>query len=405
MVSPRTQQPALAREVLEGSWRGIIFQVDDASGTRGRRGEGTEYPYQDDPDFDDLGRAKRDHSVIGFLLGPGWEAQRDLLIEAVEQEGSGVLVHPWYGTLTCRCLSMSESHSSSELGVFRFTLELLQVRPDSDQQRVAPVQSQDATERVDRASDFLVEALLEEWVAVFALGDVPAFLQFGTSVAFFVSNPTYPGIQQAAWWRLSEDAREALLVFDSPAALEAALSLDSTAYSDLLADIFVRVDDLALIRQFFSYRILPDSFRASSTTPGRIAANTHLGLVYRFASGLIIAEWARLSVLEGYESATEARDERDEILGGLDDILGEPFRSGALFALMALRASVVRDFDRLLQQLAPVVRVRQPQVEPAIVTAHRFYEDVDRAEELLDLNDAIHPLFLPASGPLSALEW
>lgn len=404
MVTPRTQTPEPARAVQEASWRGVVFQLEEVGGTRGRRGQETQYPYQDETDYDDLGRALREHSVTGFLIGPGWEAQRDALIKAVEQPGPGAFVHPWLGQLTCRCRSMQESHSSSERGVFRFTLDLLEVRADSAVRRVAPIESQDGTERVDRASEACLGRLKDEWVASFALGDVPAGL-FQSAAMGLLSNPAAGAAMFAAAWRLSEEAYLTARSWFSDAFYQAATSLDPDTFPDFWTKGVLTFDDLPLIRQFWDVFIRPDSIRHSPTTPGRIAANAHLELVWGFAPGVLVAEWARLSTLEVYESATAATDERDRVLEALDAELDKSHRSEVYFALMELRAALVRDFDRLLQRLAPVILVRQARVEPAVVTAYRRYQDVDRAEEVLDLNDAVHPLFLPASEPIRALEW
>lgn len=405
MVSPRTQTPEPPRALGEGSWRGVIFHVESINGNRGRRGEETEYPYLDDPDFDDLGRAKREHSVSGFLVGPGWEAQWDALLKAIEQKGPGVFVHPWRGPLTCRLRTSSETYSSQDLGTVSFTLELLEVRPDSEKQRVSPVQSQDGAQRVDRTSEASLGRLKDEWTKAFALGDVPASLRNDAAVGLFDDNPAFRGPVLSAGYRLSEEARDTLRDWQSEAFSVAATSLDPDTFADYWIDGVLTFDDLILVSQLWAAFASPDYLKHAETTPGRIAANAHLDLVYGFAPAVLAAEWARLSVLEVYESATAATDERDKVLAALDIELEKQHRSEVYFSLMELRSSVVKDFDRLIRGLAPVIRVHQPQVEPAVVTAWRLYEDADRAEELLDLNDTVHPLFLPASGPIRALEW
>jgi prophage DNA circulation protein len=40
----------------------------------------------------------------------------------------------------------------------------------------------------------------------------------------------------------------------------------------------------------------------------------------------------------------------------------------------------------------------RPPPSPAVALARRLYQDATRATQLVALNDATHPLFMPASG-------
>lgn len=86
------------------SFRGVPFQVEADEGEGGRRGKLHEYPFRDVPYAEDLGRRARSIQfrafVIGALGGDGtdvWD-QRDALIDALEQKGPGMLVHPSMGS-------------------------------------------------------------------------------------------------------------------------------------------------------------------------------------------------------------------------------------------------------------------------------------------------------------------
>jgi prophage DNA circulation protein len=93
---PQPQTPFQA-SLLPASFRGVPFGVIDSHVAAGRRGETHEYPFRDTPFREDLGRRARRIAFTAFLLGDDVAAQASALLSAVEQKGSGMLVHPSFG--------------------------------------------------------------------------------------------------------------------------------------------------------------------------------------------------------------------------------------------------------------------------------------------------------------------
>jgi prophage DNA circulation protein len=84
-----------------GSWRGVGFVLDAGETLVGRRLAIHEYPYRDTAWGEDLGKLPRRFHVQAFLVGDDVYAQRDALVSACEQPGSGTLVHPTLGSVEC----------------------------------------------------------------------------------------------------------------------------------------------------------------------------------------------------------------------------------------------------------------------------------------------------------------
>lgn len=78
------------------SFRGAFFHVEVDARASGRRTALHEFPKKEKPYAEDMGRRARHFTVVGYLIGPDYQAERDALIEALETEGSGTLVHPTY---------------------------------------------------------------------------------------------------------------------------------------------------------------------------------------------------------------------------------------------------------------------------------------------------------------------
>lgn len=99
------------------SFREVQFFVKSHSGNFGRRVISHDFPFLDKPFTEDLGKKSRSFNIEGFLIGEDYFAQRDKLISACEQFGSGVLVHPYLGRLqvNCQSLSINESFDDGEI--------------------------------------------------------------------------------------------------------------------------------------------------------------------------------------------------------------------------------------------------------------------------------------------------
>lgn len=113
------------------SFRGVPFAVVAEEGSHGRRQAVHEYPYRDTAWIEDMGRGVRRIVIRGFLIqdsqmygGGDVITQRQALITACEEKGTGTLIHPTLGEMTVAIpengLRLSGSADAGR--VFEFTL-------------------------------------------------------------------------------------------------------------------------------------------------------------------------------------------------------------------------------------------------------------------------------------------
>lgn len=117
------------------SFRGVPFAVIAEEGSHGRRQAVHEYPYRDTAWIEDMGRGVRRIVIRGFIIqdsqlygGGDVISQRQALIAACEEKGSGTLIHPTLGEMT---VSIPENglrlSGSADAGrVFEFTLMVIE---------------------------------------------------------------------------------------------------------------------------------------------------------------------------------------------------------------------------------------------------------------------------------------
>ena len=84
-------------QLRPASFRGVRFYIEIGSRAGGRRIALHEYSKRDQPYAEDMGRRARKFQITGYLIGPDYLIDRDSLIEALELESPGRLVHPTLG--------------------------------------------------------------------------------------------------------------------------------------------------------------------------------------------------------------------------------------------------------------------------------------------------------------------
>jgi prophage DNA circulation protein len=106
--------PGIGLINASGAFRGARFRLDTYETQFGRRVDVHEYPLRNIPNAEDLGRKARRFNFTAYVIGPGWEQQRDDLINACEADGPGLLVHPFHGehVVMCEPSTVSEGRAS-----------------------------------------------------------------------------------------------------------------------------------------------------------------------------------------------------------------------------------------------------------------------------------------------------
>ncbi len=113
-------------QLQPASFRGVPFLVDSDTLTGGRRGPTHEYPWKDEPYNEDMGLKARDYKFAAYVIGDDYFGKRDALINALESNGPGILIHPQYGRQLVRLLTYSVNHNTEKGREARFDLQFIQ---------------------------------------------------------------------------------------------------------------------------------------------------------------------------------------------------------------------------------------------------------------------------------------
>lgn len=150
------------------SFRGVPFKVSGDEGTIGRRAITHEYPLRDKPFTEDLGRKARRYSVSAYVIGGDYMTQRDRLLTALEQSGSGTLVHPFYGSVTVNVDGeIKVRHSRENGGMCEISLQFVE-----SGELNYPTAGGATAQNVDDAADAADASFADEFLSDFNLDDV-----------------------------------------------------------------------------------------------------------------------------------------------------------------------------------------------------------------------------------------
>ncbi len=161
----------LQSQLRFASFRGVPFQVNDSDLGAGRRVQVHEYPQRDVPWVEDLGRATREISFDGFVIGADYITQANRLLTALESAGPGTLVHPWLGSMQV-CLSQPvRLRFDAGLGMATISMSFVEA---GDLSFPNPTHSTQAVSRL--TADGLAQAAISDFAKTYTVAGFQSFV-------------------------------------------------------------------------------------------------------------------------------------------------------------------------------------------------------------------------------------
>ena len=430
-------------QLAAASFRNVPFVVLEEGGEFGRRNAIHEYPYRDTPWVEDMGRAARRLTVIGFLLEPGAVALRDRMIAAAEQPNDGQLVHPTLGTLTVSLLNFSVHAHKDRGGYFEIRFQFIEagvrkfptvtiatennvtaMAAKADQASanayattgntliVYGVNASDAAQTVSNgwgasallaASDAtsltnMVGTLSGSFGRYFggrSLGGLSAgsFVASGLSLAVLLSQGSVTRAMVSS--ALAAMVAAAGAVGSTGGAASLATAVQGVAAA-VLAVAIDPADALRLAGLLATYAA-PALYADSAYGRDQAAMAQATAALCRRAA---VAAMARAATTYQPASSDDALAVRANVCGFLDaeiTIAGDNGEDDAYTALKDLRTAVVQDLTTRGADLAPIKTFTVNAPLPALVLANRLYRDPSRADALVTQVNPIHPAFMPTT--------
>jgi prophage DNA circulation protein len=403
-------------EYQKGSFRGAAFRTASHERTGGRRVAIHEMPARDEPVLEDLGRRARQFSIDCHVIGADYRAARDALIDALEGEGPGLLVHPWYGQMMVSVLEYSSSESTEDGGMSWFSITLMEAG-EPVPSPVAVAEGARAADAADTALAAAPQAFAADFTIAGASGwveDAAGELISGMADASQLAaglrggvGPTLRAFQSALSYlpgNLSSLMRSPINLANAVIGLVSAVAVlgGSGGRRSRLAPLEMMVDWVP------SQPVFPQR------TPQRRKEATNRTALLRLFRTASAAELVRAAATLDYASYEDARSTRDAIADRLDALALAAADRGddaAAETFDALRRALARDIAGKGVSLARVYSLELASTEPALALAHRLYRADRRTDTSLESraagiaarNGVAHPGFLPGGTALELL--
>lgn len=381
------------RKLVGASFRGVTFFVESVERNGGRRAVVHEFPFRDDPYVEDLGREARGYRVEGYVIGDDYLAQRNALLEAVEADGTGELVLPFYETIRANCIKYGVRETRTDGGMAVFSLDFA----EAPTQTPAPSEVVDAPAQVAAAADTAAEAtgneideeLDPDGLPGFAFESVEAALTRASDALGEALAPVISDTQELAEFtgRLALINAQASSLVRQPGE---ALSDFREAITGLVETAAAAPGDMmdALI-ETYGAELETDIITSTSTRERELANQAALIAGLRRVLAL---EAARLAPLVEYTTIDDAIAARDAIADMLEEQAGEAGDT-AYPALVDLRSQVLRAVPGG-SVFAQVVTVTRNVPVPSLLLAYQVYGSVEREADIIARNGIRHPGFI-----------
>lgn len=386
--------------MVGASFRGVPFFVDSADRLGGRRVVTHEFPLRDDPYIEDLGRRARVFTVEGYVLGDGYLAQRDALLDALEDvAGPGELVHPYHGVRRAVCSSLTTRDSISDGGMARFSIEFT----EAPAQALTPG-AIDLQEKLEESASASLAASTAELEDGYDVAGMPAFaLESAAHAVEAVA--TELGSLLAPIVRSTQELARLDVEVASIVSQASTLIRDPGEVIEAFAGVLGALAETVANSPGEVLRALVDTYAvdvgtlAVATTATRAAERANQDALLAALRRLLAIQAAQLASRVQFSTHDEAVAVRDEISDLLEE--QEAVAGDASYpTLVQLRADLARAVpgDAVLARLVSVER----QVStPSILLSYQLYGSIDQEADLVARNEARHPGFMV--GTLKAL--
>lgn len=403
------------KTLREASYEGIRFDVDSATLSFGRRTVTHEFPQRDTSYVEDLGKATRQFSIQGFIVGDDFIDRSKRLIDKIESQvgtdrraNHGKLVHPWLGSLEVTPIDNPSITYDKAKRICTFTLTFLEAGNESTKKTTSW-----ANKLLSKA-DALYAKIFGDWTPDKIAGIVDDVTSQINSCAAVLSS-----CQFAQMFNLGNDILEmghdiATSLYNKKEQARSSLlgALGLSQYAQSTTDwklASIKCTDAITLPV-----LKPVNVASSTGTSKKLSDKERINeavdeIKKNFRLVLIANAMGAISMIgEDNDVDTDSNSKKtlsdEQILkirnNLLDAIDAEMLIQGTddnqdYLDLVDSYVAVYKFLTEKLNGDSGIETVTLKQSEPSFVLAYDKYGDSTRADEIAERNDVINPLFMP----------
>lgn len=400
----------------KASFRGVEFKVSERSWSSGRRNQVHEYPDKDTPYTEDLGKKAINYPVTAFVIGDDYQARRDALRKACTEKGPGELVHPDYGSVMVLCdsITIRESLNSQRMA----TIDLTFIEAG---EQAIPETKVDLSGSVMSSASDMMAAAKNSFVSGFSLSEgiaeLTSLVGGIADISISAIDSIGSGLEYAQG--LTSGMTGAMNKLVDAATSAAELKKSAERFLNTPAELASRIDTVFSVissmagnkpEAFATVRNLTSKSNASAnaSTANEDARAEKLAMqhIEQLTKQVIVSKEAEVITRIEFSNAEEATSILDSFIADAEEVeLFEPIEpdNDLMQSLRTVREYVVEYIREIILELPRVRTIVLPEKMPSLVLAYDLYEDVSRADEIVNRNKIPYPAFVPSGKDLKVL--
>jgi len=388
----------------QASFRGVLFYFDSHDLSGGRRIVEHEYVKRDKPYNEDMGRSQRKYSIDCYVLGADYFLQRDSLIAALEQEGNGELIHPFFGRVIVNVSSFKVRENKTQGGKADFSIQFSETG-----EQLFPDASSDPAFSVNKASEDLISASKVGFSDKFSVIRQPQFVLDSASSKI----KGFSDSIKTSASGISDTSNSTTDLAFSIRDLNAK-TLDLIKTPNQLSQKMS--DSLGFLRQ--SGNKSKETFGAmkkmigfgksdkpiQNTTSTRQVEVTNQKALNDLTKQVALAEASRLAIDIPFTSIEDAENTRQELIVFFDEQMSETDNDEIYQAQQTLLKELSKAIPAPDENLASIATLRPVQTTNSINLSYDIYNSMDFETDLINRNNIDHPAFIVGGNDLEILQ-
>lgn len=390
--------------VLPGSWRGVPFEVESHEHSGGRRGPLHEYALRDNPWFEDMGRKARSFTVDAFVVGENYHLTRQAMLDACEQPGPGVLVHPYLGTRTVVCTDFRLSERIGEGRMCRFSLTFVEAG-----QQLFPSGFTDFPYQVGNLAGLASLAAVGDFVANYQAAGLPGYVfdsVAGVAGRFIDSLTGFTGAESVIRFAGAYlDDLQGLMRSPQDFGTRTAGLVETLRDSAMASPRDTAGASLVQpqLAQLSAFSAADEVGRVNQITPTRVAEAGNMSAFAALVRNTALAAEARTVPALTFDSYDAATSYSRGFVNRVDDVLLGGASEQAELPFTQMAALITNDLSTRAGALPRLQRITLQDTRPSLVLANDLYGDATRSTDITARNAVRNPSFMPTGRPLEVL--
>lgn len=385
---------------IGASFRNVSFRVERSVLNGGRRIVRHTLPERDDEIHEDKGRKNRVYQIAAYILGDEYYNAKSDLMDALENGTPGTLIHPYFGELIVKCDSYSVTEEINQGRICRFDITFLWEKDEA-----LTIVGPSAFDKLEQMKAKFLSEALSFFGDIYDLASKPkAYMQDALSVGNIIlttmdSAKNVAGLS-SEYQKLKKDLKNQLSeIINDPVELGTGF-MDLIDYGTDVTNvnlINLTNDDLAS-EQYNELTSITQIQDSSISNYPSLESQTEFpsNELKKHVSRVAMASKAGLVGTMTINNSQEANDIRSEINDLLRTVEEDTTITDDFYAATRdLRVAVSNVINERKLTLAEIKQIDLSEFQPGLVLSYNLYNDITRDIEISDLNNAIHPGFIP----------